>query len=125
MNYHFDTIFFPAIQWIGIGLMLLALVVVIIICFRSLKDKYRKDIFLWVLCLVLFVMGIIVNSRTRYVVKDYIENKGYTLVVADMGLFESTYRQVDYENYWKDMNWKTYQVDSNQKVIYMRRNKWY
>lgn len=122
MNYNFDK-FFPTIQLIGSGIMLIAFIMVIVIAFRTIKDRDRKDFFLWGLTLLLLIIGIVVNSRTKYVVKDYIENKDYILVVAEMGLLENTYIQVDYKDYWKDMNWNTYRIDNEKKVIYMRTNK--
>ena len=122
MNYNFDKLF-PTIQLIGIGIMLIAFIIMVVIAFRVTKDKDRKDFFLWTLVLLLLVIGIGVNSRTKYVVKDYVENKGYTLVVAEMGLFEPTYIKVDYRNYWKYMNWYTYRIDNEKEVIYMRRSK--
>ena len=122
MNYNFDK-FFPTIQLIGIGIMLIAFIIVIVIALRTIKDRDRKDFFLWGLTLLLLVLGIVVNSRTKYVIKDYIENKDYILVIGKMGLFEKTYIQVDYKDYWKDMNWNTYRIDYEKKVIYMRRNR--
>lgn len=122
MNYNFDK-FFPTIQLIGSGIMLIAFIIVIVIAFRRIKDRNRKDFFLWGLTLLLLVLGIVVNSRTKYVVKDYIENKEYILVTRKMGLFENTYIQVNYKDYWKDMNWRTYRIDYEKKVIYMRTNR--
>lgn len=124
MNYNFDK-FFPTIQLIGIGIILIAFIIVIVIAFRTIKDRDRKDFFLWGLTLLLLVIGIVVNSRTKYVVKDYIENKDYILVIAEMGLLENTYIQVDYKDYWEDMNWNTYRIDYEKKVIYMRTNRFY
>ena len=104
--------------------MLIAFIIAIVIAFRTLKDRDRKDFFLWRLTLLLLVIGIVVNSRTKYVVKDYIENKDYILIVAEMGLLENTYIQADYRDYWWDMNWNTYRIDNEKKVIYMRTNKY-
>lgn len=91
--------------------------IVIVIAFRTIKDRDRKDFFLWGLTLLLLVIGIVVNSRTKYVVKDYIENKDYILVIAKMGLFENTYIQVDYKDYWEYMNWHTYSIDYEKKLF--------
>lgn len=124
MNYNFDK-FFPTIQLIGIGIMLITFIVIIVIAFRVIKDRNSRNSFLWGLALLLFTIGIVVNSRTRYVVKDYIENKDYILVVAKIGLLKNTYIPVDYKNYWKDMNWHTYEIDSEKKVIYMHTNRFY
>lgn len=124
MNYNFDKLF-PEVQLIGIGILLMAFIVVIVIAFRAMKPKIRKDFFLWGLAFLLLIIGITVNSRTKYVVKDYVENKDYILVVAEPGLFEVTYVQVDYKDYWKRMNWNTYRIDNEKKVIYMRTNRFY
>jgi len=124
MNYNFDK-FFPTIQLIGIGIMLITCIVIIVIAFRMIKDRNSRNSFLWGLALLLFTIGIVVNSRTKYVVKDYIENKDYILVVAKIGLLKNTYIPVDYKDYWKDMNWNTYRIDYQKKVIYMRTNRFY
>ena len=124
MSYNFDKIF-PTIQIIGIGIMLIAFVIVIVIAFRTIKERDKKDFFLWGLAVLLLVVGIVVNSRTKYVVRDYVENKDYVLVIAEMGLFENTYIQVDYKDYWEDMNWFTYRIDCEKKVIYMRTNRFW
>lgn len=105
--------------------MLITCIVIIVIAFRMIKDRNSRNSFLWGLALLLFTIGIVVNSRTKYVVKDYIENKDYILVVAKIGLLKNTYIPVDYKDYWKDMNWNTYRIDYQKKVIYMRTNRFY
>lgn len=124
MNYNFNQLF-PDVQLIGIGILLMAVVVAIVAAFRVVKSRDNKIFFFGVLVFLLVVSGIAVNSRTKYVVKDYVENKNYILVVAEPGLFENTYVQVDYRDYWKYMNWNTYRIDNEKQVIYMRTNKFY
>lgn len=120
MEYNFDTMFFPIIQWISIGFLILGL-----ICFLFAVLKDNKIIY--IITVILWISGFLLNLNTRYVIRDYIVNQNYDIVVAEPGLTKNTYKSIkkDYQYYWNHMNWKTYRLDKENKTIYMKINRYY
>lgn len=87
MKLTFDIIFFPNIARVAYFFGFLALITVIVIGIRILKDRNGRCGLFWGICSYFIIIGVICGSRVKYEVKDYIDNQGYKLVVKRWGLY--------------------------------------
>ena len=129
----FDVRLFSVAQKIQLVILLLALISVIILAVLATENKeentyakrsYSKpEKFFLRLTISLFLLSFIPRSQIRYEIRDYIEKEEYKLVVAKWHFSQLEFTEVDYRDYWKNMNWYSYEFDSETNTIYMIRFK--
>ena len=120
---NFDVSFFPLTSNISIICLFAALLICVI---YALIKKPNKKITITFICigLLFLVTGLAFRTQVKHQVKDYIENKNATLVICLYdGLFDTKYVEVDYRDYWKNMNCYTYKYNSKENIIYMQMSK--